>query len=523
MRVQRLHPGEEQLQRLVDGELASAEAREVGSHVAACERCRLEVESIEQAGADFARFQQLYFGPPPRPWFDIREHLAEAPDRSRPAAALGFRLWRWAPAAIALALIWGVVQQLRNAPSVRADELLRKAVAAAEQRPRKPKRLKIRTRSRSMAELKPLFDAAHYSWDDPLSAKSYQDWRNRLAGKRDEVTTTVDSCYRIRTSTDSGELAEVALKLRISDLEPVEGNLQFRNQEWVHITELVGAAPAAAEPPPPARNAEPPSRLPVPETATPAPPTPGEELRVLAALHQVGADLGEPIDVERTGGQIVVTGWGIGAERQRQIQGALGSLPRVVLHFAESDLPSAQPADQRPAETAANPADSRLQARLQQQLGGGPAFNQFSDRLLSLSETAMARAHALRRLALRFQPEAVAAMQPEERQLLANLRREHAEVLQRCATEMKGTLEPALAALGAPPPVPSQTTGGVSWQTATEDLFQAAREFDRLLGMLLGGAAGSVPGGELPAQLQLRLTRLAEKAAAYQETAEAGR
>jgi hypothetical protein len=65
-----------------------------------------------------------------------------------------------------------------------------------------------------------MFRAANYDWDDPLSAKSFQAWRDRLPEKRDEVIEERDA-YRIRTSTDSGELLEATLTLRIPDLQPL--------------------------------------------------------------------------------------------------------------------------------------------------------------------------------------------------------------------------------------------------------------------------------------------------------------
>ena len=43
-----------------------------------------------------------------------------------------------------------------------------------------------------------MFLAAHYDWDDPLSAKSYQGWHDGLASKKDEVTISANE-YRIRT------------------------------------------------------------------------------------------------------------------------------------------------------------------------------------------------------------------------------------------------------------------------------------------------------------------------------------
>jgi len=55
----------------------------------------------------------------------------------------------------------------------------------------------------SQNSLQALFQSAHYNWTDPLSAKSFQAWRDQLADKRDEVVEERDT-YRIRTYAGSG-------------------------------------------------------------------------------------------------------------------------------------------------------------------------------------------------------------------------------------------------------------------------------------------------------------------------------
>src|SRR5204863_484318 len=46
--------------------------------------------------------------------------------------------------------------------------------------------------------------------------------------------------YRIRTRTGSGELIAATLTIHIPDLRPVEERLEFRNREWIEITEEAG-------------------------------------------------------------------------------------------------------------------------------------------------------------------------------------------------------------------------------------------------------------------------------------------
>jgi hypothetical protein len=111
--------------------------------------------------------------------------------------------------------------QWRETPSVRAAELLKKASARAEAQPARPRRIRIQTATRKLTRvvgvrpaaaaapedaLAAMFRSANYSWDDPLSAKSFQAWREALPRKSDEVSEA-GGAATIRTSTDRESFA----------------------------------------------------------------------------------------------------------------------------------------------------------------------------------------------------------------------------------------------------------------------------------------------------------------------------
>ena len=132
----------------------------------------------------------------------------------------------------------------------------------------------------------------------------------------------------------------------------------------------------------------------------------------MAALHRLGADLGDPIEVTGSGDHILVTGVGIAPERQQEIRDELKAMPRVTLLFPS---PSAEPLGRD--GTGASSISVRTgggpwQAELEKQLGGRAAFEQFSDRVLQLTDAFMSRAYALRRLAQRFPSDREAQMTP---------------------------------------------------------------------------------------------------------------
>ena len=540
------HPTDEQLLRYADGELPGAITRRLRSHLESCWQCRTELEELQKTIGECVHYRKTVLDAclpsPPAPWADLSRRFAEV-DAQLERGWWGGRVWaavvgqvrnpwKWAPAAAALLLALGVVYQFQYTPSVRAASLLRKAVAAAQTRPTAPRRIVIRTgllsltrrigttaipvranasEAATLASMEAMFHAAHYDWDDPLSARSYTAWRDQLAGKRDEVTSTGQS-YQIRTTSESGELLEATLKLRAGDLRPVEGTLQFRNHERLEMAELT-------EEPGPARElaVDAPVKVPSAQTflarqnqpveAAPQAATLGEELQVFAALHRVGADLGDPVEVTRSGGQVLVSGVGVTPGRRQQIQDAVGSLPRVVVHFSEPAA-AVQPGTPASNEAPAAPGLASLQARMERHLGGRAAFQQLSDTILERSEALMSRAYALRRLAERFPMATESQLTTEDRRVLDALRQEHATALRHEIQEVEQVTTPALAAAGAAAPAPASVALTGSWQNAAGELFRTAREVEAMLAAAFAGAATNTSAEELPSRLRQSLALL---------------
>src|SRR5207302_9747994 len=132
---------------------------------------------------------------------------------------------RWAlSGAMVLMLAAALVRQFRETPNVQAAALLRSAVAASEKISHPVKRLRITTSKRQFtrvngggglrptadaaaeADVARLFKAAHYDWNDPLSAKAYAAWHDALIRKLDEVATADPDTYTIKTTTTDSEL-----------------------------------------------------------------------------------------------------------------------------------------------------------------------------------------------------------------------------------------------------------------------------------------------------------------------------
>jgi hypothetical protein len=565
------HPENEEILRYVDGELPARAVRKIRTHLNACWECRAQLQEVEETISNCVGYRknilQSHLPTPPAPWVDIYRRFAEMdaspePDffpgpapavstRTRWFAWLTIGARRWALAAAVLLLACAaILYRVQLAPTIQAAELLQKAIAAADAQPHeklKPRRIRIRTNRQSITRtagsiaapalnnagteaLQAMFVAAHYDWQDPLSAKSYRAWRDRLPNKRDEVAEDRDK-YRVRTSTTSGELLVATLDLRVRDLQPIEERFEFRNRDWVEITEV------AEEPAPntaardgrtveiPA-NAPTPANIPQADISKDGPPpvanaeaTIGDELHAVAALHQLGADLGDPIEVTRNGGKVLVTGVGIAPDRQREITDMLASQPQIVVRFSDAAPSRAKPEREAPAPESNTNRDVRqLQARMAESIGGRASFDQLAGQVLDLSDTMMSRAYALRRLAERFPGDAEAELGPQDLQLLRTMRQEHTAALRQQIAEIDRVVRPVLVSVrgAGSGPEGDRLSGG--WQSATQQLFQSARRLEKLLAGVFGAAAvdtSARPEEQLPSQVLSILAELRARIDAY--------
>ncbi len=549
------HPEEEQLLRYSDGELPGRTMVRVRSHLEACWQCRTNLEELEKTVGACVRYRttvlQKHLPDPPAPWMDIYVRFAQIDatlDQPTWTDRLGQMLaWplhnvkKWAPVGVALMIVWVLVYRYRLTPSVQAAELLHRAILAADTHPAKPHKIQIRTKAHrvtrlagseqamasnvsdreTLNSLKTLFHQANYNWDDPLNARSYSSWRNQLATKQDRVTEDRDS-YRIQTNTESGDLMEATLQLRSRDLEPMEGRFEFRNREWVEITTVPeevepSTSAVAGNGTVPEMHSRPIEATPngVPPTAPALPATAGDELHVLAALHQVGADLGDPVEVSRSVGEILVSGVGIPTQRQEEIQQAVRSLPHVVVRFAESE-PAGPPTQPAAPDNTASPDIRLLQARIAEQMGGRAHFEQLAAQVLDMSEPLMARAYALRRLVDRFPVQVEAQLGSRDLETLRQLQREHTAALRQQTMELEQALKPVLSSAGGPARgAPPAALSADAWQPATEDLFQSARRVEKLLAVMFGASPSDSAEEQLPGQLQSSLAQLRAKVEAY--------
>lgn len=514
------HPEDGLLLRYLDGELPGRKSRQVRGHLEACWQCRASVEDLEGTISACVQYRnealQGHLPMPPVPWADLSAGFARV-DRElaqdRWGARLGRRLaaprlQRWAMAAASVALVaGGIYYQVLHTPSVQAATLIRRAVAVTASKSAPAKPVRMRGNYKDRAAIPAMLRVAHYPAGDPLSPAAFQQWRGSLAAKHDEVTSLpnpqrpMENCFRIRTLAVEGDLAAASLTISAIDYRPVATRFEFRDEEWVEYSEISdgsatdGGTPAVTRLDAPTRRVVPsrPAALPSGEPASIS-----EELRVLAALHEIGADLGDPLEINRANGQVVVSGVGIPPARQSDIHRALDRLPRVTVHFSEPSpvaAPQAADAGEVKPETGSR---SGIPARLEQQLGSRAVFERFSGQALDAFDNAMAHAYALRSLAQRF-PEGT-AMSAADSAVLADLARSHLRILSSQIDELHRTLAPVLVSLGGSPAQGRPAVSARTWQTAAEESLTDARRVEVLLSTLFG-MTDEAPNAHVPSDL----------------------
>src|SRR5258708_27802183 len=187
------HFYQERLLRYADGELPARQAREIKVHLESCWQCRTELEELQSLVGECGRYRknflQNFLPSPSAPWGDIYAGFAKVDAAQQNVSHFvrlkdffrsSFRLPVLIPSAAALLVLAALFVKFDQTPSVQAAELLRKAVAAADSRPVRAKRVRITTGKHQIVRnanlttasdaqatesIRSLFVAANYSWE----------------------------------------------------------------------------------------------------------------------------------------------------------------------------------------------------------------------------------------------------------------------------------------------------------------------------------------------------------------------
>ena len=531
------HLSEKDLLRFADGEMHEQAAATVEGHLHTCARCRSRLEQLKNAANDYDEYHARVLKPSfesPRDWPAL--HFPVAPVNRRRKETCLLPLWATATFAAAIAVL--VLFVYKETPNRKMTTLLVHA-AAVPARPHQHLQVTSNGRSwyrpavldtqaagtnfkaqdSSLEHFRTLFVKANYSWDDPLSARSFAAWRNQLHNKRDQVISVRNPdgdkpFYRLRTDTSQGVLRTASLTFEADTLNPIEGRFHFEDQEEVTMAatdELSAPQPVMAEKKPAAH------RGPAVETKV----SPEDELRVFAALSSIGADAGEPVKVEVDPSKrnVVVSGVGIAASREQEIRQALARIPKTVTHF-ESAQPLPEGKSTHALDSYSTDTAAPLRHELESKAGGAQPFQQIADRALDVSSSLFAQAHALSVLGQTFPAEIEARFDVRERATLRSLRLRHVAAIRQAISQLQDILLPLLT---SPPNQQDQSREAYnlsepSWPSGADQLFSESKRLDEALNRLLAGSYSQQTGEDILGRLPDEIQHL-EKLAHAQEMA----
>jgi hypothetical protein len=360
-----------------------------------------------------------------------------------------------------------------------------------------------------LTELTEVLRANQMNPQQPLSPISFQAWRQSLTARREEVSrlqTEAGEMLRLRVLPVAepfvGQIIEASLVVRVRDWHPLEQTLKVQRENEIRDYELseteyevvpLAALTVFAEPTPQpaastgrilAAGPPAPSSSPLPAAAE----LQNAEITALYILHQLKADLGEQLEVERESDErIVVRGQVETPERKRELIAAIKDIPWVEVrihtfdeaarHHVEVKAPATTVTNSEPNTNAAPAAGvNHFEQRLANYFAeradpaqkNRAAINrqiiQLANSVFAESSAAMANGWALRRLAERFngsldgQVSAVAAEQ------LTEIISDHLLEIGVQNRKLRAQMEPVLVAIAgtrveaAPSPRPAEGT-----------------------------------------------------------------
>jgi hypothetical protein len=509
------HPDENLLLLALERELSPAEAAEVERHIGTCWECRakyhkmhrgilafveyrdnLYLPELDSAPGNFHRFPSILnqaaaeasgIGLIRRVWSRIRSFF-------RLIAPAGQVRWITATAAaMAAVVLW---TQVLNPPTLAASEILTRA--ARQQNPseiHRKVRQKIRIRT-ARAEVVREFQwetgspipGARWgtdpdNWIAPMTAEGFADWHDSLPARKDRVKKS-GSYWTLNTVAPSGAISEASIVVRAADFHPTEEHIHFSDNQSLDIEEVSFdmVSQAAAPVPAPVRPEQPVRPRPSHQDAAPAVNLDEAELELRYTMFAQHLD-DEDLQIRRSadGTAVILTGIVSSAERQRQIQAAVGGIPGVRLSISLPNSPSGTPI--AGATRASRPDAPLLADRLNSAFSSGADRRDFVDGCLSAADSALSHAFAVKKLSDRYTRANRLALKPESQAKLDQMMHAHIQQILEENAKLDGILDLLSPPESAPAPAPAPATS----RADVETLFELVQQQDSLVATLVAG------------------------------------
>jgi len=214
-----------------------------------------------------------------------------------------------------------------------------------------------------------------------------------------------------------------------------------------------------------------------------------EEVAILAELHRLKADLGEPVELKvSAGGDAVLAGAGLAPERIQVLREALSKFPKVRLDFSQASIKA--PTAESGSLIVSRARPIAFEPELLRFFGGRPALQNATNSILDASDSIVMYAHALDNVEQRFSADRRAALDNEDRETLDRIQ---------SAVHLRVLMEPLFETLKVEPAPRAKGT-----------LLDASLSVDHLLNAALTGAHSGLTDAELYRELRGWCERLRE-------------
>jgi hypothetical protein len=382
------------------------------------------------------------------------------------------------------------------------------------------------------ADLKAQYQAHDIPVGLPLSAASVDSW-GKAAGGSPTVArqgSDVDLRFAGPTNGVSGSVERVSFIVQPETWQVKQMTLDFPDASFEVMEDDYSVMPTSAVPAELLAHLEPeapPSML----TQPVAHPVSGiaasyvhlpmvnldkAELDVFATLHNLKADLGEPVTVTRSNQAVQVGVWQLSPDRQNELRTALADQPGVQVELTAPRVPlkNATVVRTMPPPTANDvPIHIEVESggddqRLLKFFGAAEREQDFTNQALATSTAILSHLYALRNLQGQFPAEREQSLAPEERSQLRTLVQDHVTAISTNVDALGRQLAPLDSNFNIAPSTSSVTPMATSWQGGSLEALETARVIDhQLRALLTTSQAPAVPDSALP-EIDKNLSRL---------------
>jgi hypothetical protein len=363
----------------------------------------------------------------------------------------------------------------------------------------------------------------------PLSAACYQTWLRQAAveAKASRRGAAIDLVILTKPGGSPESTGRVRFRVRAEDWRVIGIDLDFGDAIFEVSEEESGIVGIGDVPPDVLAHFELPRTLVVKRAletdragattlaAMPSSNLDDIEMDVRWALHEIAADLGEPVEILRDSSDAVTVSVRMNSiVRQKQIQEVLRGQAHVRFRL---DLPSSNPKPIAEAPVAAPVPLSTARAfsqpvphlddeRLIQWFGSSQIKESFARSVLEMSTAILAHLYALKDLAVRWSASSELILTPQAKTTLKAIVRDHVRTATKECAHLRLTIAPLVERFA--PQVRPTAAGDDpgSWQAAVALSLAAARDADDSLRSLLTTSSTPATLDQALPIIQLKVT-----------------